>query len=664
MAKRRAKRKKKDDTKKDDTKETRTIVSLNPFTKFERNIIDFMASISKNIYNSSIFCHQIYDFYYHFIYTELFCYCKKIILDSQKDDLLQNPNLLINSLHTELLNICNRKHKLYSDRFKIINDNFYKLYSIIKTHNQLRPIVNNNYHTTIRLLTSYLTKYIIYLDDELPIYMKKIVDTINMFYMKNFNDTKEEIINHSPCKINDLSFMDDVKNNKCIVKQYPISNLKKKIQEYIEHELNIDNKDNPNEYLKSDRYIIKCFTYKNLGTNLEKLPADVTLNIIDKAYDSYLSFYALKQKGIGCSKPDFLPKESKYNLFYTASSRKQITINKIEYMRITLGEYVSKNYVEISKSEMLFMDFKSKKLKYSKYINEFGNKHNIFNEQYMYITIPTILKNKSIGLMNISPVNDGFKYKICYSYKIDKIEIKNYDVCDVNNYVFGDLGMTNLITFHDPKGDKQYIISGKEIGSINKYYNNILDNKKSEISEIGIGSWDKIRATLVRRENKINTLFDNICKWISETYADKKCIVLGYNKSWKNKINLGRKTNRLFYGIPFMKLINKLKFKLNKEGKDFKITEEAYTSKCDALGLEEIGKHEKYMGERIRRGLYSSSTRNLINADMNGAINIGRKYMKRMGVEMEEINEKGIYNPKKIKMICKKKLGSSEEPPV
>ena len=86
----------------------------------------------------------------------------------------------------------------------------------------------------------------------------------------------------------------------------------------------------------------------------------------------------------------------------------------------------------------------------------------------MYITIPTILKNKSIGLMNISPINDGFKYKICYSYKIDKIEIKNYDVCDVNNYVFGDLGMTNLITFHDPKGDKQYIISGKEIGSINK----------------------------------------------------------------------------------------------------------------------------------------------------------------------------------------------------
>ena len=176
-----------------------------------------------------------------------------------------------------------------------------------------------------------------------------------------------------PLRINDLSFMDDVKNNKCIVKQYPRSNLKKKIQEYIEHELNIDNKDNPNEYLKSDRYIIKCFTYKNLGTNLEKLPADVTLNIIDKAYDSYLSFYALKQKGIGCSKPDFLPKESKYNLFYTASSRKQITINKIEYMRITLGEYVSKNYVEISKSEMLFMDFKSKKLKYSKYINEFGN---------------------------------------------------------------------------------------------------------------------------------------------------------------------------------------------------------------------------------------------------------------------------------------------------
>ena len=32
-----------------------------------------------------------------------------------------------------------------------------------------------------------------------------------------------------------------------------------------------------------------------------------------------------------------------------------------------------------------------------------------------------------------------------------------------------------------------------------------------------------------------------------------------------------------------------------------------------------------YLGKRIRRGLFKSSTGNLINADINGAINILRK---------------------------------------
>ena len=46
---------------------------------------------------------------------------------------------------------------------------------------------------------------------------------------------------------------------------------------------------------------------------------------------------------------------------------------------------------------------------------------------------------------------------------------------------------------------------------------------------------------------------------------------------------------------------------------------------CDALAFETIDKHEKYIGRRIRRGLFRSSTGKLINADQNGALNIMRK---------------------------------------
>ena len=51
------------------------------------------------------------------------------------------------------------------------------------------------------------------------------------------------------------------------------------------------------------------------------------------------------------------------------------------------------------------------------------------------------------------------------------------------------------------------------------------------------------------------------------------------------------------------------------------------------------------MGKRINRGLYSSSTKKLLNADINGAINIMRKKYN-----LKEI--KGIYicNPEKVKL--------------
>ncbi|MFX1521568.1 MAG: hypothetical protein ACFFCD_16795, partial [Promethearchaeota archaeon] len=51
---------------------------------------------------------------------------------------------------------------------------------------------------------------------------------------------------------------------------------------------------------------------------------------------------------------------------------------------------------------------------------------------------------------------------------------------------------------------------------------------------------------------------------------------------------------------------------------------EAYTSKCSALDLEVIRKHKHYLGRRIERGLFRGS-HYLLNADVNGALNILRK---------------------------------------
>jgi transposase len=61
-------------------------------------------------------------------------------------------------------------------------------------------------------------------------------------------------------------------------------------------------------------------------------------------------------------------------------------------------------------------------------------------------------------------------------------------------------------------------------------------------------------------------------------------------------------------------------------GRDFCFNqEESYTSKCSALDLEPIQKQEQYQGRRIKRGLFASKEGKLINADVNGSLNIGRK---------------------------------------
>ena len=55
------------------------------------------------------------------------------------------------------------------------------------------------------------------------------------------------------------------------------------------------------------------------------------------------------------------------------------------------------------------------------------------------------------------------------------------------------------------------------------------------------------------------------------------------------------------------------------------LTEESYTSKCSFLDLEPIGKHERYMGKRVHRGLFRSADGHCYHADVNGSYNIIRK---------------------------------------
>ena len=71
-----------------------------------------------------------------------------------------------------------------------------------------------------------------------------------------------------------------------------------------------------------------------------------------------------------------------------------------------------------------------------------------------------------------------------------------------------------------------------------------------------------------------------------------------------------------------------LKYKCKLEGINVVVREESYTSKASVLDKDKIpcigDKEVSFSGKRIKRGLYCS-TKGIINADVNGALNIMRK---------------------------------------
>lgn len=88
---------------------------------------------------------------------------------------------------------------------------------------------------------------------------------------------------------------------------------------------------------------------------------------------------------------------------------------------------------------------------------------------------------------------------------------------------------------------------------------------------------------------------------------------------------MGRCTNQNFVQVPFSKLVQMVKYKAKLTGIEVELTEESHTSQCSFLDGETIEQHEKYVGKRIKRGLFKTKTARVLNADGNGAFNIMKK---------------------------------------
>ena len=109
-------------------------------------------------------------------------------------------------------------------------------------------------------------------------------------------------------------------------------------------------------------------------------------------------------------------------------------------------------------------------------------------------------------------------------------------------------------------------------------------------------------------------------------------LVVGYNETFQKGSNIGKRNNQIFINIPYGKLIDKLKYLCELNDIILVMQEESYTSKAsfwdkDVIPVYKSDDTEKYhfSGKRINRGQYRTAHGQVLNADVNGALNIMRK---------------------------------------
>ncbi|TXT60060.1 MAG: hypothetical protein BAJALOKI2v1_140045 [Promethearchaeota archaeon] len=301
------------------------------------------------------------------------------------------------------------------------------------------------------------------------------------------------------------------------------------------------------------------------------------------------------------------------------------------------------------------------------------------------------LRNR-IQQFRIVPKSWGYKAEMVYKVPLEELNLeKKKAKLDPNRDAAIDIGVNILAAIANNFGENPILIYGKRVKEINYYANRFYAYLQSAIdfmkNEDNL-TWKRIdeiinalppdlkkivkfkrktirkssdmvqelkklqRQVAKKRYNRLENEFHRVANRIRDDFVKHRIgiVAIGRPKGWKKDIKkrVHRKTldkfNRKFQMIPFDSFINKLWYKLAKEGIKVVTGSEDYTSKCSSLDQEKIGKHKRYLGVRApymkgrrkggigtkyykARGLFKSKKYGYIHSDANGAFNIGRKLL-------------------------------------
>ena len=258
--------------------------------------------------------------------------------------------------------------------------------------------------------------------------------------------------------------------------------------------------------------------------------------------------------------------------------------------------------------------------------------------------IKTKIGDNKLCQVRLIPQATCYVVEVIYEKKEQDLNLNKDNVLSI------DLGLNNICTCISNVGISPFIVNGKVIKSFNQWYNKKKARLMSLIGDKGTSR--RINKMTCYRNCWISDKIHKISRYIIDICRSNNIgtIVIGQNRGWKQEINLGKRINQKFVEIPFSDLINKISYKAKLIGINLITHEESYTSKIDHMAFEPLKKQDAYLGKRKRRGLFQSSIGKLINADINGAIGIGRKVFGDSYVS--RIIDSGLaFNPIRINIL-------------
>ena len=337
------------------------------------------------------------------------------------------------------------------------------------------------------------------------------------------------------------------------------------------------------KYEKNYTLLKNSPNYKALNSNM----AQQILKEVDGSFKSFFGLFKLAKQGKYAFKDCKLPRY----------------LSKDGYTTLVIG------FVRL-KGNKLIIPFS----------NSFKKTH-----KPIEIAIPPVLLDKKVKEIRIIPKANARFFEIQYIYEAEYVQRK----LNKNNALALDLGINNLVTAVSSKGES-FIIDGRRLKSINQWFNkeNARLQSIKDKQHFGKKITNRQKAIARNRSNKVNDYMNKAArKVINYCIAhDIGTLIVGYNETFQRDSHIGKQNNQNFVNIPYGQLRSKLEYLCELNNIIFVKQEESYTSKASFWDKDNIPTYNadnlQFSGNRMHRGLYKTANGTLLNADVNGALNI------------------------------------------